>query len=270
MNNELIQKYLNQVAQNLQPSAEEGDRIVKSVSHINDKLTASFAENGLKEVRVFGSFGRGTLLTRKVANGSDIDVLIAFDSKKWVAQTYLTKLKNFAETHYPRSERYQDYPTISIELNHIKFELVPGYFREDSFIYSEAYFIPQKKNSSVEWIKTDPDEMKKRIEKFEDENRKQLISLILLFKYWNLNNQSAYKTYMVEDWVIRHFNPDRAIEHNFFKIIDELNLWNSAKVHNEVNRKVKNHRSKVKLLLENDMEDYALLETKKIIPEIPL
>lgn len=54
--------------------------------------------------------------------------MIVFDNvNNYTPQTFLTRLKNFAEEYYSRSEIYQDSPAIVLELNHIKFELVSAY-----------------------------------------------------------------------------------------------------------------------------------------------
>lgn len=40
-------------------------------------------------------------------------------------QTYLNYLKSFAESKYPQSLYKQSFPAVVLELNHIKFDLVP-------------------------------------------------------------------------------------------------------------------------------------------------
>ena len=64
-------------------------------------------------------------------------------------QTYLDRLKKFAETKYSTSEIFQSSPTIVLSLNHIKFELVPA-------IYNYGYQIPSPASSWVDWVSTDP------------------------------------------------------------------------------------------------------------------
>ena len=67
-------------------------------------------------------------MPRKVDENSDVDYMIVFDnSNNYKPQTFLDRLKRFTEAKYSTSEIYQSSPTIVLELNKIKFELVPAY-----------------------------------------------------------------------------------------------------------------------------------------------
>lgn len=92
--------------------------------------------------------------------------------------------------------------------------------------------------------------------------------MILLFKYWNLVNDFPYTTYQSEKFVIRHFDYETDLQYNLFHIIDELHLTNPRDEQNQANRQAKLHRKNIKLLLENDMDEYALMELNKLLPEI--
>lgn len=262
-----LSDYLKALSKQLVLPPEEKDKIDTSINSISTKLSAFFSGEGVKKLKTFGSFDRDTFLSRKVDVGSDVDGLIIFDEKKWEAQTYFNKLKRFAEETYQKSEVYQDYPTIVIELYHIKFELTPCVYRSESFLYTERYQIPQKDGNEVEWIKTEPFSLKDKIENF-DTGKTDLRNLILIFKYWNVCNGKLYQSFHVEKFILKHYDEDESIEYNFFRIIDKLDQDNPKETQNELNKRTQDHKAKIELLLENDMEDYAIMELKKILPEI--
>ena len=73
-------------------------------------------------------------------------------------ETFFRKLKDFAKAKYSTSEIYRDSPTIVLELNHIKFELVPAY--SSSSYWSKQYNIPAPRSAYADWIPTDPKDRK--------------------------------------------------------------------------------------------------------------
>ena len=96
--------------------------------------------DNIEEKFNFGSYTRVTILQRKADEESDVDYMVVFDnSNNYTPQTFLDRLKRFAETKYSTSEIYQSSPTIVLELNNIKFELVPAYKN------LATYYIPEGK-----------------------------------------------------------------------------------------------------------------------------
>ena len=112
-------------------------------------------------------------------------------------QTYLNWLKQFANNYYSRSEIHQDYPTIALELNHIKFELVPAVCPWGG----NGLQIPAPKSDILNWINTDPEQL--RI----DELNANAISgfklkpMIRLMKYWNIRNGRIVSSYELEKYL---------------------------------------------------------------------
>lgn len=262
-----LSEYLKALIPKLKLKDGENTQISSSLAVITAKLKVFFAEDNLKEIFVFGSFERETLLTRKVDEESDIDILIVFDEKKWEPQTYLNKLKQFANENYQRSEIYQDHPTIVIELTRIKFELVPCVYISAGLFTDAKYLIPKKEKQEVQWIKTEPYLIKNKIAKF-PKTKETLMDLIYLYKYWNIVNNRIYSTYSVESFIIINFNYEKDLLNNFFRMIDNLRYNNPTDAQNEASKKAKISRNKIQILLENDMEDYAVLELQKIVPDL--
>lgn len=265
MNNQTVENYLNDLAVNLTLPQNEKDKIDASIKVIKDKLVLAFFDYGLKEVKPIGSYDRGTLLSRKVDTESDVDILIVFDEKKWESQTYLNKLKQFANDEYPRADNYQDHPTIVIELNHIKFELIPCVFKAKTFFDDPKYLIPKRVNSEIEWIETFPNYLKNKIGEFE-ETGVALLKLIHLFKNHNFKNQDIYKTYVLEKFIIKNFDFENSLASNCFRIIRRINYIDG--IDHKENVKLKKHKFNIELLLEHDMEEYAMMELKKMFPHL--
>ena len=78
--------------------------------------------------------------------------MIVFDTASGTSkpQTYLDRLRRFAEKYYSSSEIHQSNPTVMLELDHIKFDLVPAISQ-----YSQ-YQIPSPASSWSDWLLTDP------------------------------------------------------------------------------------------------------------------
>ncbi|MDP3146015.1 MAG: nucleotidyltransferase domain-containing protein [Bacteroidota bacterium] len=266
MVNEKLRTYLEELLSQISIQEIEHQKIYTSVVVIKERLEKYFENDGLKEIRVFGSFDRGTLLSRDIDEESDVDILVVFNEQKWESQTYLNKFKQFAEAYYSRSEIFQDHPTIALKLGHIKFELVPCRYNR-TFWGNDEFFIPLKKDGEVEWIETDPDYLKEKISEYEGEANQMLINLILLFKYWNLKIGFQYDSFQVEKYSLKNFYKSYHLEENFLNFIDYLNYSNPKQSQNDANKIAKISHKKIDILLDNDMVDYALLEIKKILPE---
>ncbi len=89
----------------------------------------------------------------------------------------MNRLKGFAEHYYNRSEIYQSSPTIVLELNHIKFELVPAY------VSYGMYYIPK---DSANWQYTNPDGFHSDLQECNKNNGYKIKPVIRLIKHWNI------------------------------------------------------------------------------------
>ena len=187
-----INTYLEELSSKLVIKEEERNKIHISISTIKARLKNYFRSE-ISEVIVFGSYTRRTILPRKADDDSDIDIMAVFgyNSSQNIPQTYLNKLKQFAKLNYSRSEVYQDNPTIVLELNHIKFELVPAYV---PFSYSnDEYKIPN------DWIMNKPNEFNDILTDCNQSNYGMIKPIIRLIKRWNVtNNARNIKSFEIE------------------------------------------------------------------------
>lgn len=187
-----INSYLQDLSSNLVLSSNEKGGITTSINSIKDKLASYFGDEIIEKI-VFGSYTRETILPRKADENSDIDLMIVFKNpNNYKPQSFLNRLKSFAENKYSRSEVYQSSPTIVLELNHIKFELVPAYMECGCL-----YYIP--KNSS-EWMYTNPNSFNEKLIECNKKNSYKIKPIVRLLKHWNIQqNSRQLSSYQLED-----------------------------------------------------------------------
>lgn len=186
-----VNNYLQDLGSNLVLSSNEKSGITTSINSIKDRLMSYFGEEIIEKI-VFGSYTRETILPRKADENSDIDLMVVFkNSNNYKPQSFLNRLKNFAETKYSRSEVYQSSPTIVLELNHIKFELVPAY------VSYGMYCIPQ---NSSEWMYTNPNSFNEKLIECNKNNSYKIKPIVRLLKHWNIQqNSRQLSSYQLED-----------------------------------------------------------------------
>lgn len=181
-----IEKELLQYAQMfyISKNSSEKPKIDASLGNIKDKLEQEFGDRILA-VEVFGSFKRKTILPREYDSRSDIDLLVVFDHENidYNPSTYRKHLHEFAENHYPNSISYKSQPAVVIELNHINYDLVPGYTEEEGFFdITDEVYIPL---SDTEWQHTDIHGFSEKLEEKNEEHDYIVKRIIRLLKAWN-------------------------------------------------------------------------------------
>lgn len=172
-----VNTYLQGLGSSLVLSSSERSSISTSVDTIKSRLTSYFGSS-VTEKKLYGSYVRETILPRKADEKSDVDLMVVFSNPYgYQPQTFLNKLKEFAEYYYSRSEIYQSSPTIVLELNHIKFELTPAY------VNYGLYYIPK---SSSEWMYTDPDGFYSKLTECNKNNSYIIKPIVRILKHWNI------------------------------------------------------------------------------------
>ncbi|KYK76571.1 hypothetical protein SC936_07460 [Aggregatibacter actinomycetemcomitans serotype e str. SC936] len=198
-----VSSYLNDLADQLIIRDSEKDSIRRSFSTLDYRLNNYFKDD-IEFVRKFGSYHRETILPRDYDISSDVDVLVKFTDKSYKPQTYLNKLKQFAEHWYSHSEIYQSSPTIVLELNHIKFELVPCLDAE--WYESGNYKIPSKASDYQEWLLTSPFEFNDALTRKNKIFNYKIKPLIRVLKRWNVSTRYSkiYDSFKLEEKIVNH------------------------------------------------------------------
>lgn len=176
-----VNAYLQDLASELVLSSSEKDHVSTSLDAIKNRLSSFFGTE-VKEKKVFGSYVRETILPRKADEKSDIDLMVVFDnSNGYRPQTFLNRLKSFADNYYSTSIIHQSNPSIVIELQHIKFELTPAYKNYG------LYYIPK---NQTDWMMTDPDGFSDTLVECNKNNGYKIKPVVRLLKHWNIEKNS--------------------------------------------------------------------------------
>lgn len=190
-----INNYLILLASDLVIDDDEKEGIDTSIEAIKERLGWYFGSEVTEKI-VFGSYKRDTILPRIADENSDIDLMVVFgnNSENYQPQTYLGRLKKFAEKYYSTSVIHQSRPSIVIELNHIKFELTPA---STPYSYgSGSYLIPK---NNTEWMYTFPNDFNKKLNECNSNNEYKIKHIIRLIKRWNVTkNYSSTPSFLIE------------------------------------------------------------------------
>jgi len=233
--------------------------IDKSITTLSSRATSWYDKNLVSKFR-FGSSTRDTILPRSMDEKSDIDYMIVLKDDGRVPQTYLDRMKRFAEKYYSTSEIKQSSPSIILELNHIKFDLVPAL---DS--WGGSYKIP---NGSGGWQDTNPNDFNSNLTDKNKNNSSQIKPTIRLAKYWNSKNHYVFDSFSLEKWIIGlSYRSCTNLKDYLFTVFDNLSIsndwaqWRKDNV-NRAKQIVKNVRDYERL----GMAPTAESEVKKLIP----
>lgn len=253
-----VLSYLSSRAKDALMDSGEKDSIKKSISTLKARLNSYF-EGKLKDQFQFGSSTRGTILPRSMNEDSDIDYMIVFNDDESVPQTLLDRLKRFAETYYGKSEIYQSSPTIVLELNHIKFDLVPA-----RVAFWNPFKIPDGNGG---WRGTNPNDFNDKLNRMNKEHSNLIKSTIRLVKYWNAVNDNVYDSYLLEQRIVDlAFRGCKNQKEYFFYAIDSLSVENDfVQWRKDAVSRAKDNVAQVKGFERQGMIAKAELELKKLI-----
>ena len=259
--------YLENLASNAILSDDEKSSIETSISTLQSRLNNYFGDE-LKEHFKFGSSTRGTILPRNMDSESDIDYMIVFDDDTYKPQTYLDKLKRFAEAKYSTSEIHQSSPTVVLKLNHIKFELVPAI--DKGFYSYHSYYIPDKASDNNDWIPTDPNGFNDKLTDKNQNNNCLIKPMIRLVKYWNALNRPSFYSYLLETNIVdKSYFYCNNLKEYFYNYME--NFSNSNNYSDSLNKKIEKMHKIIKETKDLESQDYqysAEEKIKELLPEV--
>ncbi len=253
-----VLSFLSETASNAVLSPNEQKSINTSISTLQTRIGFHFASDVIKQHFRFGSSTRGTILPRSMDEQSDIDYMIVFNENGATPQTYLNRLRAFVEKYYSSSQIRQSSPTIVLELNHIKFDLVPA--------TTTWYGDLQIPNGSGSWMTTNPNDFNATLEAKNREHKSLIKPTIRLFKYWNATAGFPFQSFEMEKWVCSQSFWFQSNQKDYFlSVIENLStgLFYPQWVNNEITR-AKNIAAKVRSFENNEMPVTAEIEMKKL------
>lgn len=212
-----VTSHLTALASAVLPPTAERVSIARSIDTLQTRLTTYFGA-AMTEQLQFGSSTRGTMLSRRGDTYSDVDYMVVFDHADGAKpQTLVDRLRRFAEFYYSSSEIFQSSPTLVLNLNHIRFELVPAY-RSWGTLY-----IPAPASSFLDWTSTDPTGFNGQLEAKNTSSGSLIKPLIRVLKYWNARSGYVYESYGLEQRVVgRWFGGASTLRDYFYSAVDGL------------------------------------------------
>lgn len=229
-----------------------------SISTLQTRIEQYFSAGAIRLHFRFGSSTRGTILPRSMDEQSDIDYMIVFGERNATPQTYLNRVRAFVDKYYSSSAIKQSSPTIVLELNHIKFDLVPA-----TTTWFGELQIP---NNSGEWMTTNPNDFNQTLESKNKDNKSLIKPTIRLFKYWNSTAGFPFQSFEMEKWVCNlSFWFQSNQKDYFFALVDNLETSSSYSqwVNNEITR-AKNIVANVRQYEKDEMPATAEKEIRKL------
>ncbi len=253
-----VLSFLADTASSAVLSSSEQSSITTSITTLQSRMVLHFDNGAIAQHFRFGSSTRGTILPRSMDEQSDIDYMVVFSDGSATPQTYLNRLKSFVEKRYWSSEIYQSSPTIVLELNHIKFDLVPA-----TTNWLGELQIP---NGAGGWMTTNPNDFNATLEAKNKEHKSLIKPVIRLFKYWNATAGFPFQSFEMEKWVCGlSFWFQTNQKDYFLAIIENLNTSSSYSqwVNNEITR-AKTIVANVRKYEKDEMPITAENEMKKL------
>jgi len=188
------------IASGLELSKPEKELIEKDIATLIVQFNKWSRHNLVKEIKIFGSYARKTILSRKHDPDSDVDVMIIFkDAFNTTKETYYDILHDFAKKNYGKCI-VKDEPSIVLNRSGINIELTPGVEKGASINLQ----IPTVNNQFLDWTWTDPFELIKEVEFYDTKIYDgRLRQLIRLFKFWNVSTGHHYPSYKLEYYLTR-------------------------------------------------------------------
>ncbi len=195
-----IDNYLRTLSSSyyLKNDSKEVEKIEKSIAALFLNLSKELGAK-IKRQFVFGSYDRDTILPRAIDEHSDVDVMVVFNHTDYerTPETYRSWLKDFAEKYY--KDRYDSqvlktFPTVTVRLNHINYDLVPAKEITDTFL-SNGLYIPDTDGG---WQKTDPNDVKTALTNANTRYNGIVRPIIRLMKAWNCFNSYPYESFVFE------------------------------------------------------------------------
>lgn len=250
--------YLTELAGELIISPTTKDRIDTSISYLKQKLWGCF-QNKLYEVEVFGSYDRDTMIMQD--EESDVDIMIVFKQKDLQPDTYLSNLKDFCLTNYSRSEIYQDHPTIVLDMDHVKFEIVPSHFVSES-----TRKIPAPKSKDLKWISTEPKTFKKNFDAKDANNKKLFKPVVRILKYWNSLNGHPFTSYGLEKILLNKSYSCTTLKDYFLYASSALIESAETDSQKKAVEKLKDRKRRLRVLEDHKIPEYLESELQAFLP----
>lgn len=261
-----INDYLTKLSQQLIVPDSEKKKIDTSITFLKEKIWGLF-QNRLADVTVFGSYDRGTMLPQAIDKDADVDILVIFKKDEFQPQTYLNQLRSFSEKTYPKSSVFPQHPSIVVELDHVRFELVPAISDKDSWSNS-GLLIPAPPSKDFKWLETNPVKFKKKVLDKNEQEKQLMLPLLKLIKYWNVTQGGHFTSYYLENFATGRSYPKKNLKEFFYEIIYDIADQRHEPKERKAIDELYERRRRLKALEKENISEYIEQELTSFLPLI--
>jgi hypothetical protein len=213
----------------------------------------------LLKVVVFGSYSRDTIINKD--EEADVDIVVIYKTREVQPDTYLKQIKTFCEDTYNRSKIYQDHPTIVIDMEHIKFEIVPSVY-----VSSGVVTIPAPKSKELRWVKTNPQELITKVQIKDKNNKNLILPVIRILKYWNTLNGRVFSSFQIERAIVDKIYTCSTIKECFSSAILAIDEIASGDKQKNIIKSLREKLKRLRILETNNFHEYIEQELKSFLP----
>lgn len=154
-----------------------------------------------------------------------------------------------------------------LELNHIKFELVPA-IQDDWGDFS----IPSKETFFSRWMPTDPLGFNEKLTRVNVYNNSKIKPLVRLMKYWNTNKLDGYfYSFELENWIVQKYAYNRQVslkEYVYDTIEGLIPSYDDSQRYKDRLARAKDIIREVKWFEQRGHETQAREKIKSLFPEV--
>lgn len=244
----------------------EQKKIDASVARIQTNLKNYFNSRVTKIIE-FGSYKRDTILPRKYDEHSDVDLMVVFSHNTIgvTPGTYRNYLVDFSNAKYNRSEVYKSSPTVVLELDHIKYDLVPAYEQIWNLMIPPTTYIPA--NDST-WMTTDPNGFNGELTRKNNACASNIKKVIRLLKGWNAKVGYPLESFALEQEITRQvYIYCNSLQDYFFSAVAGMSgyRFNNSFAEQKI-KSLKDNLTRVKDYLRQNDQNGALTWLAHILP----
>lgn len=255
-----INSYLTALAKRLVIDPNKKERIEVSILFLVKEVWGLF-QNKLSDIFVFGSYDRDTIILTD--DEADVDILIIFKKNEFQPDTYLKHIREFCEKKYPNSIIYPDHPTITLEMEHIKFEIVPA-----TNYLEGTVKIPAPRGKELKWISTSPQIFKSKLQSKDKSNKGLIMPVIRIFKYWNSIHGHPFSSYKLEKCIIEKLYDCSSLRDYYFSASSAIESILSTEQQTKSFADLKERNRRLRVLEREKLTEYIEPELTAFLPMI--
>ena len=190
--------------------------------------------------------------------------MVVFKDSKYKPQTYIDALKRFAEEKYSSSEIAQSHPTVVLNLNHIKFDLVPAITT-----WGTGYQIPAPASEYLDWLSTYPNGFNQTLIAANKQHGNHVKPMIRIVKYWNAQNGYLINSFELEQHLVANISWHASLKEYVYAAVEGLNVpWGAAQWRKDKVTRAKQIVANTRQYERDNMPSNAESEIKKLVPPI--